>query len=224
MGDIKIVYFGPKKEYEDNRYITDWEKMMKSSIDQIVDGEEASKREVETQVSEIPRIIHCNFLEINNRKKEYEEKYRINYTLSLLKRCGLNIDKFKKTRMFKAGGLSLLSCIQDKIDGFNYDENTNRVPNGHVMNIDETKCVYKEGHLYLMDEAVLYDFRVDSHKIVYVNGENVLNSSGVLTSKEIKEVEDSLQDLHDDMKSDRLRHEKSMQKSLDEASKWRNDF
>ena len=175
-------------------------------------------KETEKELGRRPRVICDNFLDASNKKKEYENKYRINYTLGLLKKCGLDVDEFKNTWIYCSNPLYVLGCIHDKMDGYDYDEKISRIPNGHAMDLSKTICFCDGDKLVLKDNEVEYVFYVDIHKIIYVNGINELGLKGVPTKEEYEKIErESLESLREDMEADRLQHDRRMQRSMEYA-------
>lgn len=225
MGEVEGIHIGLPKYSGDNRYLADWEKEMKKDIDKIVESEIKSFIEQEKAHPKAVKYYSDSVAvrEIYRSKKsfEYEMEYRDNYTLKLLKQCGLDIKSFEKTWMCICNRSSvLLGCIQDKIDGFYYDENGERVPDNHPMDLNNVTFEYKEGVLTMTDGIVTYYFYVDEHQIVYVNGENVLDLTPVPTKEDENRM---IRDLMDNMRADRLNHERRMQKSLEYAKTWRDE-
>ena len=197
----------------DNRYIMDWEIQMKENIDIIIKNELNLLIEQEKIVkgdkvytdSQAKRELYYN-----SKQSEYEREYRDNYTLKLLKQCGLDIETFVITWMGVCERSSiLLACVQDKIDGFFYNENGERVFNNHPLDINNVKVIYEKGVLTLEDDESHYDFYVDENQIVYVNGENVLNLVPVPTREEDNKM---IRNLMNNMKTGN--QEKTMHKSL----------
>ena len=119
---------------------------------------------------------------------------------------------FEKTWMCVCARSSiLLGCIQDKLDGFYYDDNGKRIQSGHVMNLSEVQISYKDGVLTISDGSVSHEFYVDEHQIIYVNGENVLNLAPVPTKEEENQM---IRDLMKDMESDRIQHERKVERTM----------
>ena len=209
----------------DNRYLTNWEKQMKKDIEKIVEGEINTLAEIEKAD---PWAVKCfstdaRVCEIyrNRMKSEYEVEYRDNYTLKLLKQCGLDTDAFLKTWMGICSRSSiLLGCIQDKIDGFYYNDYGERISNNHPLDLNNVIILYENGVLTIKDDEVSYDFYVDEHQIVYVNGENVLCLAPIPTNEDENRM---IRDLMENMRADRLNHERVMRKSLEYAKTWKDD-
>ena len=197
----------------DNRYIMDWEIQMKENIDIIIKNELNLLIEQEKIVKGDKVFTDSpakRELYYNSKQSEYEREYRDNYTLKILSKCGLDIESFVKTWMGVCERSSvLLSCIQDKIDGFYYNELGERVSNNHPLDINNVNVIYEEGVLTLEDDESHYDFYVDENQIVYVNGENVLNLVPVPTREEDNKM---IRNLMNNMKTGN--QEKTMHKSL----------
>ena len=66
----------------------------------------------------------------------------------------------------------LLGCIQDKIDGFDYNSEGERIPNNCPM--DEGKLdveyIYEGDILRISDGDHTHEFTVDKNQLVYVDG------------------------------------------------------
>ena len=218
----------PEKYVGENRYLTAWEKRMKKAIELQVDEE--IKRKKERQNLQEERRAHVIVMELVSldeegyRKKrisEIERNYRRGRILNILKKAGLNIEEFLKTEMGSCARINmLLDCVQDKIDGFDYDEKGTRIPNNRKMDVKQIRAEYEEGILRIDDGTYINEFKFDEHMLIYVNGENVFKSSliSIPTNEEDNKM---LQDLFDDLHSDRITHERKMQKSLEYARTWR---
>jgi hypothetical protein len=209
----------PGKYIGDNRYLTSWEKEMIKYINEQID-EETIKQERFSIPRRTVIVVPLVLLDKNYRKKridEIEEAYRKNYTLNILAKCGLNIDEFNKTWMGTCSRSDmLLGCVQDKIDGFDYDDEGARIPNHKKMKRNNMIVTYENDVLRITDGNNTYEFKVDEHELIYVNDENVFASS--LNPIPTKEEEyEELRRLHEDMEADRIRNDRAMQKSLDFA-------
>ena len=219
----------PAKYALKNKYLTTWEKEMRQAIEKQVDEEIQKKKDIEKAQREKvqrPRIIvedPFGNQDIKYRRKrinEIEEAYRKNHTLKILTKCGLDIDEFKKTWMGTCSRSDmLLGCIQDKIDGFDYDDKGARIPNNKKMDVENMTVAYINDVLKISDGNNNHEFRVDEHELIYVNDENVFASS--LNPIPTKEEEyEELRRLHEDMEADRIRNDRAAQKSLEFASKF----
>ena len=155
-----------------NRYLTEWEQDMKRAIDSIITSEYELKKEAGDN-----SVIYYNGLplDLGKRKVVYEQDYRVNRTLGILANLGLNIDEFRKTWMYNRDLTLLLGCVQDKIDGFDYDEYGLRVPNNQLFDLNNAVSDYDYGYLILKNDEVYYDFFVDEDGKIYVNGDDVMN-------------------------------------------------
>ena len=218
----------PAKYIGKNRYLTTWEKKMKKAIEKQVDEEIQSKKDEQNRLDNIKRRLVISYdrdlLDVKGyrekRISQIEKAYRRKYTLDILEKCGLNIYEFLQTKMGKCHRINmLLGCVQDKIDGFDYDEKGARIPNNRKMDIDKMKVLYEDEVLRIDDGVYPSEFKFDTHEFIYVNGENVFESSlnPIITPAEEKRM---LKNLRDNMRADRLSHEKKMQKSLEAASKF----
>ncbi len=213
----KPFKIGLAKYQKENRYLADWEKQMIQDIDEIIESE--LKQLIESESKPRPRIAPmykgnpaaCELYR-SKKRAEYEREYRDNYTLKNLKQCGIDMKAFEKTWMCVCARSSiLLGCIQDKLDGFYYDDNGERIQSGHVMNLSEVQTSYKDGVLTISDGSVSHEFYVDEHQIIYVNGENVLNLAPVPTKEEENQM---IRDLMKDMESDRIQHERKVERTM----------
>ncbi len=209
----------PGKYIGDNRYLTSWEKEMIKYINEQID-EETIKQERFSIPRRTVIVVPLVLLDKNYRKKridEIEEAYRKNYTLNILAKCGLNIDEFNKTWMGTCSRSDmLLGCVQDKIDGFDYDDEGARIPNHKKMKRNNMIVTYENDVLRITDGNNTYEFKVDEHELIYVNDENVFASS--LNPIPTKEEEyEELRRLHEDMEADKIRNDRATQKSLDFA-------
>ena len=207
---------------KNNKYLTTWEKRMKKAIDSQIDDEIKEKKEQQANQTRV-KVLDPDLLNLDKfRKKkvvEYEEVYRRNHTLRVLKKCGLDIEEFLKTWMGSCNRTNmLLGCIQDKIDGFDYNANGLRVRNHKKMNINSLKIGYQDDTLVIEDENNKYEFKVDEHQLIYVDGKKVFDLSEIPTWEENNE---DLEEFIEDMREDRLTHERRMQKSLEAARTWR---
>ncbi len=176
----------------DNNYLTDWEIKMKETIDNRINEEVNSHLEKEKKSTKKTYWSNplTEQLYRREKEKEYELVYRYNHTLDLLVNCGIDIETFKESYMYKSHRFYiLLRCIQDKIDGYNYDSDGNRISNKHIMDIDNTKCVYERGVLTINDGKVKYEFTMDNQQIIYVNGKNVLKLQPATHDEELEEKE-----------------------------------
>ena len=115
----------------------------------------------------------------------------------------------------------LLGCVQDVIDGFEYESDGSRVPYYHgPMNRNRFECGYEGDVLTISDDHKVYEFWVDKHQLIFLNGEQLFK--GIVNPIPTKEEdEQNIRDLMDDLKQARLEHEKKMQRSLEYAKKWR---
>lgn len=218
----------PEKYVGENRYLTAWEKRMKKAIELQVDDE--IKRKKEKQNPQYERRARVTVMELVSldeegyRKKrisEIERNYRRGRILNILNKAGLNIEEFLKTEMGSCARINmLLDCVQDKIDGFDYDEKETRIPNNRKMDVKQIRAEYEEGVLKIDDGTYINEFKFDEHMLIYVNGENVFKSS-LIPIPTNEEDNKRLQDLFDDLHSDRITHERKMQKSLEYARTWR---
>lgn len=228
---IKLVIDGGFME-KNAKYLTEWEIRMKESIDAIVDDEiNLIKQVYEEQEKEKiggrnvfgKRPVRCDrafYVETSPSKKaqEYETLYRRNYTLAILKRCGLDIEMYKKTWMGLCDRSDLvLRCIQDKIDGFDYDDNEERISNNESMSSSDMTVEFKDGVLTISDGTHTHTFMVDKDQLIYVDGVKVLNLSKESNSEK-------LMDLIENMKADRIAVERSDEKHLQYASTWRDEI
>lgn len=214
----------PAKYAEKNKYLTTWEKKMRKAIEKQVDEEIQKKKDVE-KIGHARIIVEHPFGNPDikyrmERINEIEKVYRKNHTLKILTKCGLDIDEFKKTWMGTCSRSDmLLGCIQDKIDGFDYDSEGARIPNNKNMDVKNMTVTYENDILTISDGNNTYEFKVDEHELIYVNDENVFASS--LNPIPTKEEEyEELHRLHEDMEADRIRNERATQKSLEYASKF----
>ena len=211
--DFTIDRNRPAKYIGENRYLTDWEKQMKKAIEKIIDEEMKEKEDrlnigLQTVINERKRPITMIDLDLLNedgyrrkRIEELETKYRIGYTLRILEKRGLDIETFLKTFIGSCKRIDLvLGCVQDKIDGFDYDEKGQRLNNCKPMDINNMSVEYKDNTLRISDGINQYDVSVDEHQIIYVNGEKVFNLSNISTNEEERKM---LQDLFDNLRSDR---------------------
>jgi hypothetical protein len=214
---------GLPKYMDENRYLTDWEKQMKKDIDDIITSE--LKQLIESESIPRPRIVPiyknnqaaCDLYR-SKKQVEYEREYRDNYTLKNLKQCGLDMQSFERTWMCVCARSSvLLGCIQDKLDGFYYDDEGERIQSGHVMNLSEVQTSYKDGILTISDGTVSHEFYVDEHQIIYVNGENVLNLVPVPTKEEENRM---IRDLMNDMEQDKIQHDRKMERAMNFAKNY----
>ena len=223
--EATISLNSPAKYAKENRYLTSWEKRMRKAIEKQVEEEIQKKKEEEK--AKHPRgwgicVIYSDPYAVYRKKRidEIEKIYRENHTLKILAKCGLDINEFKKTWMGTCSRNDmLLGCVQDKIDGFDYDDEGARIPNNKNMNIKNMTISYEGDVLKISDGNNTYKFKVDEHQLIYVNGENVFESSlnPIKTSEEERQA---LEDFHRDMQADRLNHDRAMQKSLEAASKF----
>lgn len=211
--DFTVNRNRPAKYIGENRYLTDWEKQMKKAIDKIIDEEMKEKEDrlnigLQTVINERKRPITMIDLDLLNedgyrekRIEELETKYRIKYTLRILETRGLDIETFLKTFIGSCKRIDLvLGCVQDKIDGFDYDEKGQRLNNCKPMDINNMTVEYKDNALIISDGINQYDVSVDEHQIIYVNGEKVFDLSNISTNEEVRKM---LQDLFDNLRSDR---------------------
>ncbi len=226
LDESHVFKIGLPKYQDENRYLTEWEKQMKKDIDSIITSELKQLIEEESKPRQRIAPIYKNNpaaceLYRSKKQEEYEREYRDNYTLKNLKQCGLDIQAFEKTWMCVCARSSiLLGCIQDKLDGFYYDEQGQRIQSGHPMKLEEVQISYKDGILTICDESVSHEFYVDEHQIIYVNGENVLNLVPVPTKEEENQM---IRDLMKDMEMDRIQHERRMERSMKFAKEFYSD-
>ena len=174
---VKFAQYLPIK-YNEEDYLTDWEIAMRNRIDRIIKSELGCMMENEKisgqRVYRNNPIVWGVYYEAKN--EEYEQAYRCNLTLSLLRKMGLDIEDFKETWMCTCERAPLvLRMIQDKLDGFGYDENGKRVQIHPAMDTGTTACTYEDGSLVIENGYNNYVFHVDRHQIITVNGENILN-------------------------------------------------
>lgn len=217
-------------------YLTEWEIRMKESIDAIVDDEIKLIKQVyeEHEKEKIggnnvfgKRPTRCDrafYVETDPSKKaqEYETLYRRNYTLAILKRCGLDIEMYKKTWMGLCNRSDrVLRCIQDKIDGFDYDDNEERISNNEPMSSSDMTVEFKDGVLTISDGVLTisdgihtHTFMVDKDQLIYVDGVKVLNLSKEPNSEKIM-------NLIEHMRADRIAKERRDERTLKYASTWR---
>ena len=219
----------PAKYIGGNRYLTSWEKKMRKAIVKEVDEEIQKKKDAQNAPSDNPRRRRVIVLDIDlldekkfrdKRISQIEKAYRKKHTLDILEKCGLDIEEFNKTKMANCYRTDmLLGCIQDKIDGFDYDEKGTRIPNNKKMDVNNMRVLYEDDVLRIDDGTYTNEFKFDEHEFIYVNGENVFKSSlnPIITPEDEKRM---LQDLHDNMEADRLNHERKMKKSLEYAKKF----
>ena len=213
----------PSKYVGENRYITAWEKRMIKAIEKKVD-EEIAEKEAKRKASlyrgrsrvvvmEIESYTQLKAQEYRNAEiARYEAIYRKQRTLNILMKCGLNLEEFAKTWMGSCHRSEmLLGCVQDKIDGFDYDEDGARVPNGRRMNVKTMTVEYKNGVLRITDGVYTSEFRVDEHQLIFVNGEQPFKLTQVPTEEENFQM---VSDLIEDMISDRISHDRKMEKSI----------
>ncbi len=205
----------PEKYVGENRYITTWEKEMMKAIDKQIDEE--LKRHKEDEKKGVVKVLIIDDYYRENKTPIYEAIYRRNRILNILANHGLNVEEFLKTKMGSSSRTNmLLDCVQDKIDGFDYDDEGARIPNHKKMKRNNMIVTYENDVLRITDGNNTYEFKVDEHELIYVNNENVFASS--LNPIPTKEEEyEELRRLHEDMEADRIRNDRAMQKSLDFA-------
>ena len=214
----------PAKYSEDNKYLTSWEKRMIKAIKEQVEEEIQKQKDEEKRLypNRGVDVIYCDpyYKYREERTNEIEKAYRINRTLKILAKCGLDIEEFKKTWMCSCDRSDmLLGCVQDKIDGFDYDQEGARIPNNKKMNVKNMTVIYEDDALKISDGNYTNEFKVDEHQLIYVNGENVFESS-LNPIKTRDEQRQELEDFHNNMEADRLNREYAEQKSLEFASKF----
>ena len=220
----------PGKYCEPNKYLTKWEKKMKKEIHYRIEREIKTKRDKEKEAMKgrRPIVIVTDFrkeYEDNKYREEksesYEREYRVKYTLDILEKTGFDVEGFKKTWMATCNrAFMLIGCIQDIIDGFEYDEDGCRIPSKHgPIDINNLRCDYEKGTLTLTDGNLIYDIMIDEHQLIYINGVNVFKKdlNPVITSAEERKM---IKELMDNMRSSRLAHERAMEKSLEYAKTW----
>ena len=222
----------PAKYIGDNRYLTDWEKKMKLAIDRRIDEELALKREKKKAAeaeNKRPLVVVLELPEEVQEQKYREEKsalyeknYRRNWTLKILEKYGLDIAEFKKTWMGSCDRSDmLLGCVQDVIDGFEYEYDGLRTPYYHgPMNRNKMEVGYEGDVLTVSDDHKVNEFWVDEHQLIFLNGEQLFKGI-VLPIPTKEEDEQTILDLIDDIAHDRLEHEKRMRRSLEYAKTWR---
>ncbi len=209
----------PEKYVGENRYITTWEKEMMKAIDKQIDEE--LKRHKENEKKGVVKVLIIDDYYRENKTPIYEAIYRRNRILNILANHGLNVEEFLKTKMGSSSRTNmLLDCVQDKIDGFDYDENEIRIPNNRKMDVDKLHVEYEEGILRIDDGTYINEFKFDEHMLIYVNGENVFKKS--LTPIRTREEDNrDTKNFMDDLHTERLAHEKKMERSLEYAKTWR---
>ena len=206
-----------------NRYLTTWEKRMRKALEQKVEEDYMEYMEEFKPVSGKPFKLDCSLVDrkkywCEDRMEKYEEIYRREHTLRILKKCGFNTDEFLKTNMGTRQRLDmLLACVQDKIDGFDYDEYEDRVPNNKKMDVKNMTVSYEGDVLKISDGNTTYDFKIDEHELIYVNGEQVFTLTEISTPEEIQR---DLQAFHNNLEAARRDSDYAMQKSLEDASKF----
>ena len=150
--------------------------------------------------------------------EKYEEIYRREHTLRILKKCGFNTEEFLKTNMGTRQRFNmLLGCVQDKIDGFDYDEHKERIPNNKKMDVKKMTVSYEKDVLKISDGNYTNEFKFDEHELIYINGEKVFDLSEISTPEEIQR---DLETLHNNLEAARLEREYAMQKSLEDAGRF----
>ncbi len=192
IATISGVKTGPGKYFGRNRYLTLWEKEMRKAINSIIKSEvkmiyqtknasEIAKVEEPGELVEISpeKVFYSDKSKISEaifrkfKAETYEDVYRRRYTLTILKRGGLDIDLYAKTWLNLCNSSDvLLGCIQDKIDGFDYNSEGERIPNNCPM--DEGKLdveyIYEGDILRISDGDHTHEFTVDKNQLVYVDG------------------------------------------------------
>lgn len=220
----------PAKYLDKNRYITSWEKKMIKFINEQIDEElNELKKEQEPFVNGRRRRVIVTPVALldpkgyrEKRIDELETIFRDAYTLKLLEKCGLDIDKYKETWIGSCNRKDMvLGCVQDKIDGFDYDDEECRIPNNKKMDFENISISFSDNMIIISDVDNTYEFSIDEHQIIYLNGEQVFKLHKLPTKEDERRM---LEDLHENMKADRLNHDRAMQKSLEYAGKfWVND-
>ncbi len=220
------------EKLDNQEELMDWEKQMVKEVTKRVTDEINRKK---NSLLSRPRVIISDLsyeLECKKRIKEEIAKYREQYTLGLLAKCGLDMNVFMNSSLFTSPRTRLmLEHIQGLIDGYDLSltsyrkENGSfslnvreRKPNGHPIDISKMSCRFANGILVIEYNGTRYEYNKDKHFLIYLNGDVILTDAKVMT---LEEANEAIKDLMDDMHADRLQRERREQNAIQYAKTWR---
>lgn len=166
--------------------------------------------------------------EIEQEKAQQLLEEKEKYITLLLEKNGINLNKFLTSNFYNnPNKYSFVDHIYCLLKGYKlsytsshgYNERGHiyfyferiEEPTGYIINLDTVKIEFSDNSLMIIDPAVTYKYEIDEHCKFYLNGEYAAGQH-VPTEKEIME---SRQQLHNNLKSHRLRREKNMIDSIE---------
>lgn len=206
--------------------LMDWEKQLpdviKETVDKIVENE---KNKFNTSR---PRKLFTKSYEKAFREEITDfliYECRIKHTLNILEKCGLNIDKFKESSLYKSPRTNLmLEHIQGQIDGYDLSlidiwnndvvrfNVERRQPIGEHIDINNMQCALINNSLIIKSGDSIYDYHKDEHCLIYLNGDVVVTHKKVMTEDELYKYEKDLrkyfEEVNDGIKRDMAKADK----------------
>lgn len=128
---------------------------------------------------------------LESRKAEEMAKLFTVDILNLLNICGLDMNMFEKSLLYKSGNfLDLVLDLHGRIYGYMKGA---RGP----MNFTTLTAKLNNDDLIISDSNKTYKYTVDEHSLIYVNGKEIPNQWPFMSDKEIQDL---MQELHDEAK------------------------
>ena len=191
---------------DNQEMLTEWERQLpdaiKETVDKIVENERIKHN------TSRPRRLFDKYHEQAFREEVTDfliYECRIKHTLNILEKCGLNIDEFKESSLYKSPRTNLmLEHIQGQIDG--YDLSLIDIWNNDVVrfnverrqsidkhiDINNMQCALINNSLIIKNGDSIYEYHKDEHCLIYLNGEVVATHKKVMTEDELDKYEKGL--------------------------------
>ena len=208
--------------------IMEWEMQLADIIKETVD-KQVEKEKIKFNTSK-PRRLFTKFYEQTFRKEITESltyECRIKHTLNILEKCGLNIDEFKKSLLYKSARTDLmLEHIQGQIDGYDlslvdiWDNNIvkfnveKREPIANHLDINNMQCTLTNNSIIIKSGDLVYEYHKDEHCLIYLNGEVVITKKKIKTEEELYKLEKNMYKYFEEVN-------KSLQQVMDKNEKIR---
>ncbi len=193
-------------DYNKKDMIMDWEQQLSDVVKEIVD--EMVEKEKNRLNNSKPRRLFTKAYEHSFREKItkyliYER--RMQHTLNILEKCGLNINEFKESSLYKSPRTNLmLQHIQGQIDGYDlslidiwnkdvvrFDVELRQPIDEHI-NINNMQCIMINDSLIIRSGNLIYEYHKDEHCLIYLNGKVVVTYKKIMTEEELDKYEKGL--------------------------------
>lgn len=195
---------------DNQEMLMDWEKQMYAEIESKIDKEIELHKKNNVSVNKkingkvimnLKRLYSPQYYALYKKRRIEEEVYvyRMAYTLSILEKCGLNLEKFEASTLFNSARTDLmLDHIQGKIDGYDLYLTGEKVDphflsnlfyvrksNGNPLDVNNLSCKFKDNKLILESNGERFEYSKDEHCLIYLNDKVIIRNDGIPTPEEM---------------------------------------